>query len=174
MPRREALTRWSRRLLLVGGLLTGMASLLHLGIIWGGPAWYRFFGAGERMARFAARGSLYPTIVTAGIAAILLLWTIYALSGAGIIRRLPQLRLVLLAIAAIYLARGLLGIPLLLLVDDPYLQELRARTTFMVVSSAICTGLGLCYAVGAAAAANGSLSRRASSAGPSEIEEPAR
>ncbi len=164
MPGRDDGTVWSRRLLLAGGLLTGIAALLHLAIIWGGPAWYRFFGAGERMARFAARGSLYPLIVTSCIAAVLGLWTIYALSGAGIIRRLPQLRLVLMLIAAILLARGLLGIPMVLLVDDPYMQELRARTTFMVVSSAICVGLGLCYALGAAAAGDRSASRRASSA----------
>ena len=168
MPIRDGGTVWSRRLLLAGALLTGIASLLHVGIIWGGPAWYRFFGAGERMARFAARGSLYPLIVTSCIAAVLALWSLYALSGAGIIRRLPQLRLALMVIASIFLARGLLGIPLVMLVDHPYLQELRARTTFMVVSSAICVGLGLCYALGAAAAADRSPSRRASSVTSSE------
>lgn len=138
------------RLLLGGGLLTGVASLLHIAIILGGPGWYRFFGAGERMARLAARGSSYPTLITASITAILGVWTLYALSGAGIIRRLPFLRLSLVLIAAIYLARGALGVPVVLLVEDPYTSELRARMTFMVVSSAICAFLGLCYAVGAA------------------------
>lgn len=131
-------------------MLTGVASLLHLAMILGGPEWYRFFGAGERMARLAARGSSYPTLITAGIAAILGVWTLYALSGAGIIRRLPLLRLALVLIAAIYLARGVLGVSVVLLVEDPYINELRTRMTFMVVSSAICAVLGLCYAVGAA------------------------
>ena len=140
----------SDRLLLGGGFLTGVASLLHLGIILGGPEWYRFFGAGERMARLAARGSSYPTLITASIAAILGVWMLYALSGAGIIRRLPFLRFALVLIAVIYLARGVLGIPVVLLVDDPYINELRARMTFMVVSSVICAFLGLCYAFGAA------------------------
>jgi hypothetical protein len=72
-----------RRWLLCGGLLTGVASLLHVGIILGGPDWYRFFGAGERMARLAARGSAYPTAVTAAIAAILAVWMLYALSARG-------------------------------------------------------------------------------------------
>lgn len=152
---RCAVVGWNRRLLLLAGVATAIASLLHLAILWGGPPWYRFFGAGERMARLAVRGSLYPPVVTSCIAAILGVWTIYALSGAGIIRRLPQVRLALMLIAAIFLARGLLGIPLVLLVDHPYMQELRARTTFMVVSSAICVGLGLCYAVGAVAVTNG-------------------
>lgn len=138
------------RLLFSGGLLTGLASLLHLGIILGGADWYQFFGAGRYMAQLAACGSARPTVITAGIAAVLAVWALYAFSGAGVIRRLPCLRLALLLIALIYLARGLLGIPLVLLVDDPYTRELRNRMTFMVVSSAICILLGLCYAVGAA------------------------
>jgi len=142
--------RKGRRWLLFGGLLTGIASLLHVGIIVGGPDWYRFFGAGERMARLAARGSPWPAVVTAGIAAVLGLWMLYALSGAGVIRRLPFLRLALVLIAAVYLGRGALGIPMVLFAEHPYANELKARMTFMIVSSAICIGLGLCYAVGAA------------------------
>ncbi len=138
--------RWLRR----GALLTGAASLLHLGIIFGGPDWYRFFGAGERMARLSARGSAYPTLVTAGIASVLGLWALYGLSGAGVIRRLPLLRPALVLVAAVYFARGTLGIPAVLLVDDPYTRELRARMTFMVVTSLFCIFLGFCYAVGAA------------------------
>jgi putative oxidoreductase len=141
--------RKSERFLLVGGLLTAVVALLHFAIILGGPPWYRFFGAGERMARLAARGSFSPAIVTATIAAIFSVWTLYALSGAAVIRRLPFLRLVLFLIAAIYLARGTLGIPVVLFVDDPYTHQLRGRMTFMIVSSAISTLLGLCYAVGA-------------------------
>ena len=139
-----------RRWLLLGGVLTGAASLLHVGIILGGPDWYRFFGAGERMARMAARGSPVPAIITAVIAAVLGLWMLYALSGAGVIRRLPLLRAALVLIAAIYLGRGVLGIPLVLFADDPYANQLKAKMTFMVVSSAICIVLGLCYAIGAA------------------------
>ncbi len=140
----------SGRLLLVGGVLTGIVALLHVVIIFGGPPWYRFFGAGERMAQLAARGSYSPAIVTATIATVFSVWTLYALSGAGVIRRLPFLRLALLLIAAIYLARGVLGVPVVLFVDDPYTRQLRDRTTFMIVSSAISALLGLCYAVGAA------------------------
>lgn len=143
------------RFLLIGGFLTGIASLLHLAIIWGGPSWYQFFGAGERMARLAARGSTYPAMVTAGIAATLGLWAVYAFSGAGFIRRLPFLRLVLRLIAAVYLARGILAIPVVLIVEGPYMQQLRGRMVFMVVSSAICIGLGLCYAIGAGALRSG-------------------
>ncbi len=149
--------RTSGRFLLVGGLLTGVVALLHVAIILGGPPWYRFFGAGERMAQLAARGSSSPAMITATLAAIFSVWTLYALSGAGVIRRLPFLRLVLLLIAAIYLARGALGVPFVMFVDDPYARQLRDRTTFMIVSSAISTLLGLCYAVGAAGVRQQSL-----------------
>ena len=102
------------------------------------------------MARLAAHGSIYPTIVTACIAAILGVWALYAFSGAGVIRRLPFLRLALTLIAAVYLARGILGVPAVMFMKDPYANQLKAKMTFMVVSSAICILLGLCYAVGAA------------------------
>lgn len=138
-------------MLRVGGYATAVASLLHLATIGGGPAWYRFFGAGEAMARLAARGSAWPALVTSCIAAILAIWALYAFSGAGMIRRLPVLRPILALIAAIYLARGLLGVPVVLLVQDPYLDELKGRMVFMMVSSLVCIALGLCYAAGAAA-----------------------
>jgi hypothetical protein len=137
------------RLLLTGGSATAAAALLHVAIIIGGPDWYRFFGAGERMAWLAARGSIYPAIVTSCIATILGVWALYGFSGAGVIRPLPLLRLALTLIAAVYLARGILGVPVVLLVDDVYTNQLREKMTFMVVSSAICVVLGLCYAVGA-------------------------
>lgn len=142
--------RNGKRWLRWGALLTGAASLLHLGIIFGGPDWYRFFGAGERIARLSARGSPYPTIITAGIASVLGLWALYGLSGAGVIRRLPLLRLALVLIACVYFARGTLGIPAVLFLGGAYADELKGRMTFMVVSSLICILLGLCYAFGAA------------------------
>jgi putative oxidoreductase len=138
--------RWQ----LWGALLTGVAALLHLGIIFGGPEWYRFFGAGERMARLSARGSAYPAVITAGIASILGVWALYGLSGAGLIRRMPLLRPALVLIAGVYLVRGALGIPAVILVKGEYADELKGRMTFMVVSSLICISLGCCYAFGAA------------------------
>jgi putative oxidoreductase len=148
------------RLLLSGGVATGAASLLHVGIILGGPDWYRFFGAGERMARMAARGSPFPAVITAGSAAVLAVWALYAFSGAGLIRRLPLLRVALVLIAAVYLARGILGVPVVLLADDPYMNQLKAKMTFMVVTSVTCIFLGLCYGAGAAL-----ISRRSSAPG---------
>ncbi|MFH0781778.1 MAG: hypothetical protein V2B20_07455 [Pseudomonadota bacterium] len=138
------------RLLIIGGTLTGIAALLHLAMILGGPDWYLFFGAGEEMAKLAASRSSCPAMNAAGIAVILSIWTLYAFSGAGLIRRLPFQRSVLVLVAGVFLMRGIVGVPMVLLMDDPYAMELRARMTFVVVTSAVIFSLGLCYAIGTA------------------------
>ena len=95
-----------RAWLLAGGALSGLASLLHLACIVGGPDWYRFFGAGEPIARAAERGSPIPALLTLGIATALAGMAAYAFSGANLIRPLPLLRTGLIAITCGYLARG--------------------------------------------------------------------
>jgi hypothetical protein len=127
--------------LAVGALLSAVAALLHLGIIAGGPAWYRFFGAGERFARAAAQGRRYPAIVTLGIAAVLSTWSAYALAGAGVIGALPFLKVALVAITAVYLVRGVAFAPLVLAKGG-------AITPFVVWSSVICFGYGVVHLVG--------------------------
>jgi hypothetical protein len=72
------------RWLVAGGVLSAGASLLHLGCIAGGASWYRFFGAGEKMARMAERG-WRAVPVTVLIAAVLALWSAYAFSAAGVL-----------------------------------------------------------------------------------------
>lgn len=88
--------------LIIGGLLSVAAALLHIGCIIGGPDWYRFFGAGEAMATLAEQGSMTPTPLTLGIAGILAIWAAYAFSGAGLLPRLPLLRTGLVVISAVY------------------------------------------------------------------------
>jgi hypothetical protein len=89
------------------------ASALHIGCIFGGPDWYRFFGAGEVMAQAAERGEAFPALVTFAIGVLLALWAAYAFAGAGLVRRLPLMRTALVAITAIYLLRGAALIPAL-------------------------------------------------------------
>lgn len=130
-----------RRWLITGGALSALAAALHLAVIVGGPDWYRFFGAGEAMARAAARGSLVPPLVTLGIAALLAVWAAYGFAGGGLVRRPPLLRSALVAISAIYLARGLLIVPVAMSV--PYREA-----AFDYWSSLIVLGYGLTYAIG--------------------------
>ena len=123
--------------LVIGGVLSTLASLLHLAVIVGGPDWYRFFGAGEKLAQAAARGSPTPAIITIGIASVLAIWAAYAFSGAGLIPRLPLLRTGLVTISIIYLARGMFLAP------GIYLGH-----PFTIWSSAIVLVYGAAYAVG--------------------------
>lgn len=127
--------------LFAGGILSVSAALFHVAVILGGPDWYRFFGAGEPMARAAERGSWMPVLVTLGIAAVLMIWALFAFSGAGRIARMPWLRTGLVAISGIYLARGLMLVPL-------YLARPEATDAFAVWSSLIVLVYGLAYAVG--------------------------
>jgi hypothetical protein len=127
--------------LVTGGVLSAGAALLHLAVIAGGPDWYRFFGAGERMARMAERGSPMPALVTIGIASILAIWAAYAFAGAGMIRRLPLMRTALLLISGIYLLRGLVLVP-------AYALNRNGVTPFTLWSSLIVLVYGICYALG--------------------------
>ena len=127
--------------LILAACLSAVAALLHVCIVFGGPVWYRFFGAGERMASGAAAGHWYPPIVTLLIACVLGIWAAYALSGAGVLRPLPLLAFVLPAITAVYLVRGLAALAL-------FAFDRRRLTAFWVWSSAICFGFGIVHLLG--------------------------
>ncbi len=127
--------------LFLAGILSALAALLHVAVIVGGPAWYRFFGAGDEMVAMAESGSPIPSIVTFCITLVLASWAFYAFSGAGLVRRLPLLRAVLVGISVIYLVRGLGIIPF-------YLINPEVVDSFLVWSSMIVTGYGLVHLAG--------------------------
>lgn len=131
--------------LIAAATLSAAAALLHLGAIAGGPDWYRFFGAGEGMARAAARGDLRPTLITLGIATVLAVWAAYAASGAGVIPRLPLLRTGLVVITAIYLLRALAFVPL-------HLWRPQHSDAFAIWSSGIVLVYGVVHLIGVARA----------------------
>jgi hypothetical protein len=82
-----------------------------------------------------------PALVTLAIAVTLMLWALYAFSGAGIVRRLPLLRTALILISAVYLLRALALLPLLILRPD-------LVDSFAIVTSLIVLVYGLAYAIG--------------------------
>jgi hypothetical protein len=67
------------------------------------PRWSAFFGAGEELTS----KPLLLLLLGAVVAILLTIWGFYGLSGAGLIRRLPLLRLAIFLIGAIYIFRGL-------------------------------------------------------------------
>ena len=105
--------------LMAGGILSILAALLHIAIIIGGPDWYRTFGAGEEMAVMAEQGSWIPTVSTLAIFLLLFTWGMYAFSGAGLIKRLPFIKSILVIISAIYLLRGIAIFPVILFDIEP-------------------------------------------------------
>lgn len=135
------MSRPGSRFLIAAGAASATAALLHVGCIIFGAPWYRVLGAGEQMAQMARAGHWYPTVVTSVIAVMLSVWALYALSGAGVIRRLPLLRLALCAITGVYLLRAIAFVPLQSVIPGNSM-------TFWLTSSGICLAIGLLYAVG--------------------------
>lgn len=127
--------------LIIGAILSALAALLHIGCIIFGAPWYRFFGAGEEIAQLAEAGSIQPTIITSLVTIVLGIWSLYALSGAGMIRKLPLLKVGLCVITAIYLIRGIVFIPLM-----PFFPD--ESPLFVVVSSLICFCFGAVHLIG--------------------------
>src|SRR5690606_27508854 len=87
--------------LLLAAAFSAVAALAHISVVVGGPAWYRFFGAGEGMARLAASGSWYPAMVTIGIAAALAACSAYTLSAAGLLPAFPFLKAALMIVTSV-------------------------------------------------------------------------
>lgn len=131
----------NNKFLIAAAICTALAALAHIGCIIFGADWYRFFGAGEQMAQMAEAGHWYPAVVTSVIVIFLAIWSLYALSGADVIRRLPLLRLALCLIASIFLIRGISFVMLMPMFPENSL-------TFWLVSSGICLMIGILYAVG--------------------------
>ena len=128
--------------LITAAALSATAALLHVGCIIFGASWYRVFGAGKHMVRLAASGSMIPTIITAGITMVLALWSLYALSAAGLIPALPLIRIALCAITGIYLLRGVAGLVL------GAMKPGDQGAAFWLWSSIICLSIGVVHLVG--------------------------
>ena len=128
-------------LLKIGGLSSFAVALLHLVIIFIGAPGYRYFGAGEDMARMAESGSLIPAAITFGIAVVFTLFGLYAFSGAGIVRRLPLLAIALSVIGAIYTLRGISVVSEIIL----KLNAPNAVPARYIIFSAVALIIGLFY-----------------------------
>lgn len=128
-------------MLLAAAALCGLAALAHIGCIVFGGDWYRFFGAGEQMAQMSEQGLWYPAMVTSVIVIALLICASYALAAAGVMRRLPFMRLALLAITCVFLLRAVAFVGLMPLFPENSL-------TFWWLSSGICLLIGGLFATG--------------------------
>lgn len=145
--------------LLLAGVATSMGAAFHILIIFGGPDWYAFFGAPQGLVDMARDGNIRAPISCVVIAAFLSLLAAYAFSGAGVIRRLPSLRLGLASIAIVQILRGVLFVPLIVWRPGALsgICDCRGVDAFIIITSALCLVLGVGYALGAIAASNNSF-----------------
>jgi putative oxidoreductase len=84
-------------------------------------------------------------LITLGIALVLLLWSLIAISGSGALPMFPFLKLSLCLITAIYLLRGVAGF---LMLVTPVFSRQKLTSTFLIISSLICLVYGVVHLVG--------------------------
>lgn len=132
-------------LLVVAGGGSLMVALLHVVIVFLGAPAYRYFGAGEEMARAAEAGSWRPALVTLGLVVIFAAWSAYAFSGAGWLQPLPLLAPALWTIGVVFTLRGLVFVPQLAMRLLGFRGVVPVRH---VVFSAAALGIGLAYVLG--------------------------
>lgn len=125
--------------LLVGGYFSLAFAVLQLTGIWWSPRAIKYLGG---PAQLSIERPIVYAILCVAVAAIAVVFGVYALSGAGKIRHLPSLRTVLAIVSGIYLLRGILAIPqAFFVVKHP---ELVRFFLFSLISFAI----GLLYLAG--------------------------
>lgn len=142
---------FASRVLFWCGIVAVVGAALHIAILVGGADWYAFFGAPRRLVEMARVGNPRAAISCLVIAAILLTLACYAFSGAGVLRRLPFLRSALTLIAAALLLRGVLFVPLIVWRPGVLagVCDCQRVDTFIIVTSLICLGTGIGFAIGA-------------------------
>jgi hypothetical protein len=126
----------------IGGWTNIVIGVGHLvGLLWAREFFY-WTGVGADMERLADVHTLLPYALTVIVASFFIGFGLYALSGAGDLRPLPLLRSVIVAIAGVYLLRGLSGIA--------FQTEGGSLLSLLEVAySAVALLVGLCFAFGA-------------------------
>ncbi|WP_239480510.1 hypothetical protein [Parashewanella hymeniacidonis] len=81
------MSKLKNKALIAAAITTIIGAFLHLLCIVFGGDWYIAMGAGKKMARLDDAGHWYPTAITLFITAVLVVWSLYALSGAMLIRK---------------------------------------------------------------------------------------
>jgi len=132
----------SRRLLIIAGALSCAVALFQLVITFSIP-WSLYFGAPRKIV------SNPPLLYVSGVVAALffLVFGLYALSGAGAIRRMPLVRTGLIMVTVLYVLRGLLLVPeVLAYMYNPHASMVIPHQALW--SSVVSLVIGIVYLVG--------------------------
>jgi hypothetical protein len=136
--------------LITSGFVTLAGGVLHILLIFGGPAWYARFGAPDSIIRMVKNGDFYPNFVCLLTAAFLFICSAYAFSGVKIILHLPFLKTILMLIGFFFVARGVIFIPLMAIRPELMANICNSKgiDTFLVVTSLLCLLTGIGYSMG--------------------------
>ncbi len=103
--------------LILAGIALLAAAAYHIMLIFGAPAWAAFAGAPPEVVQSLEQGTLLAPVSIVFIAAALVVMAAYGFSAAGLISRMPLLKLGLWVIALVFLVRGAAIIPQALSAD---------------------------------------------------------
>ena len=95
--------------LLLAALIAFATAVAHLSCIYFGPVCYSAQMAPPFVVKWAQAGSYLAPLAAVVVSSFFIVIGLYALSGAGLIRRLPLLKLGLYTITTVCIIRGLLG-----------------------------------------------------------------
>ena len=105
----------SSKMPLFGGAIAFLTGSWHLACIVGGPSWVTFARAPDFIIESAERGTYLMPLGAVLISMLFYACTLYALSGAGLIKKIALMRTALIVIASICFVRT--GMGLLYLVE---------------------------------------------------------
>jgi hypothetical protein len=98
--------------LVLAALIAIGNAVAHMSCLYLGPDCFAAQLAPTQLVELAKNGAYLATIVTIFVSAIFVVWGLYALSAAGIIRRLPLLKFAIYAISILCIIRGILPLQL--------------------------------------------------------------
>ncbi|MEJ2612574.1 MAG: hypothetical protein P8179_21570 [Candidatus Thiodiazotropha sp.] len=127
--------------LILVALIATFTALAHLSCILLGPSCYKAQLAPSEIVQSATDGTLLAPVSTVVISALFLLCAVFAVSGAGFIKKLPLLKPVLITISGLCLVRGVVTIPFSLLFPEMV-------STFSIVAGFIWFLSGILYLYG--------------------------
>lgn len=127
-------------LLISAGAIASASAIWHLLCIIGGPGWFVFARAPQQIIESALQGTMLAPISTIIIATLMFACTMFAFSGAGLIRKLPLLKSALITMASLCVLRALLGITSLVVSIGFDIWQFVASSVWLYV--------GICFAIG--------------------------
>ncbi len=98
--------------LVLAALISTGTAIAHLSCLYFGPECYAVQMAPTFLVESAKNGTYLAPVLNIFVSTIFLIWGIYALSAARIIRKLPLMKLAIYAIATVCIIRGILPLQL--------------------------------------------------------------